>query len=87
MDKVEEFLDKFTRKIDICIYETRLTDTTLKSATIPSYQMYCYNSNSKAGVMIFIGGKNLALPMLCNIISPVGLLLFTSKSIYPNQKI
>ena len=31
--------------------------------------------------MIFIGGKNLALSMLCNIIPPVGLLLFTYKSI------
>ena len=26
-------------------------------------------------VMIFIGGRNLALSMLCNIIPPVGLLL------------
>ena len=32
-------------------------------------------------IMIFIGGRNLALSMLCNIIPPVGLLLFTSKSI------
>ena len=32
-------------------------------------------------VMIFIGGRNLALSMLCNMIPPVGLLLFTSKSI------
>ena len=31
-------------------------------------------------VMIFIGGRNLALSMLCNIIPPVGLFLFTSKS-------
>ena len=28
-------------------------------------------------MMIFIGGRNLALSMLCNIIPPVGLLLFT----------
>ena len=32
-------------------------------------------------VMIVIGGRNLALSMLCNIIPPVGLLLFTYKSI------
>ena len=29
----------------------------------------------------FIGGRNLALSMLCNIVRPVGLLLFTYKSI------
>ena len=39
--KLDEFLDKFTRKIDIiCISETRLTDAKLKSATILGYQMY-----------------------------------------------
>ena len=38
-------------------------------------------------MMIFIGGKNLALSVLCSIIPPVGLLLFTYKSIQPNRKI
>ena len=38
-------------------------------------------------VMIFIGGRNLALSVLYNIVPPVGLLLFTSKSILPNRKI
>ena len=32
-------------------------------------------------MMIFIGGRNLALSILCNIIPPVGLLYFTSKFI------
>ena len=49
IDKLEEFLEKCTRKIDIiCISQKMLTESKLKSVTIPGYQMYCCNFKSIA---------------------------------------
>ena len=50
MEKLEEFLQNFSRKIDIiCLSETRLKDAKLLSANIPGYHMYYCNSKTMAG--------------------------------------
>ena len=63
IDKLEEFLNKFTGKIDIiCISETRWTDAKLNSATIPGYQIYCCNSKSMAFKGAARGGAQCHAP-------------------------
>lgn len=50
IDKLEEFLDNFSRKIDvICISETRLNNAKLNNVIIPGYHLYYCNSKTMAG--------------------------------------
>ena len=48
--KLEEFLNKFSRKPDIiCISETRTNDKNIRLVAVPGYSFYSNNSSTKAG--------------------------------------
>ena len=48
--KLEEFLNKFSRKPEIiCISETRTNDKNIHSVALPVYSFYSNNSSTKAG--------------------------------------
>ena len=50
IDKLEEFLNKFSRKPNIiCISETRTNDKHVHSVSLPGYSFYSNNSSIKAG--------------------------------------
>ena len=50
INKVEDFLNEFTRKPDvICISETKLKNENLQYITLYGYNFFCYNSVTKAG--------------------------------------
>ena len=56
IEKLEEFLNKFSRKPEIiCISETRTNDKNIHSVSLPGYSFYSNNSSTKAdGVGIYV---------------------------------